>query len=141
MPGRPAEAQAEHSGGRTMTAANWDPEVLRQSTVEGMDGENIGRVGQVYLDNETGEPNWVTVKTGWFGTSESFVPLDAATVEGDSIRVPYDKDRIRGAPHYEAGVPLTESDEQDLYTYYGVGGWAAHDTTATQAGVAAGGPR
>jgi uncharacterized protein (TIGR02271 family) len=119
-----------------MTAANLDPEVLRQSTVEGMDGENIGRVGQVYLDNETGEPNWVTVKTGWFGTSESFVPLDAATVESDTIRVPYDKDRIKDAPHYEAGVPLTESDEQELYSHYGVGGRAAYDTTATQAGAA-----
>jgi len=117
-----------------MTAANLNPDVLQQSTVEGVDGENIGKVGQVYLDNGTGEPNWVTVKTGWFGTSESFVPLDAATVDGDTIRVPYDKDRIKGAPHNEAGVPLTESDEQELYSYYGVGGGQTY-ATATQSGT------
>ncbi len=112
--------------------------MLQQGTVEGADGQNIGRVGQVYLDNETGQPNWVTVKTGWFGTSESFVPLDAATVEGDTIRVPYDKDMIKGAPHNEAGVPLTESDEQELYRYYGAGGQAAYDTTTTSAAEADG---
>src|SRR6478609_11456636 len=119
-----------------MTAANLDLEVLRQSTVEGVDGENIGKVGQVYLDNETGEPNWVTVRTGWFGLSESFVPLDAATVEGDIIRVPFDRERIKGAPHYEAGDPLTESGERDLYRYYDLDRRTAYDTAAGQTGTA-----
>ena len=68
------------------------------------------------------------------------MPLDAATVEGDTIRVPYDKDRIKGAPHYEAGVPLTESDEQELYSYYGLGGRTAHDTVAAQSGTPTGTP-
>lgn len=38
-------------------------------------GDKIGGIGQVYLDDATGEPSWVTTKTGLFGTSESFVPL------------------------------------------------------------------
>jgi len=104
-----------------MTTADLNPDLLQNGTVEGAGGQNIGKVGQVYLDNETGRPNWVTVKTGWFGTSESFVPLDAATVDGDTIRVPYDKDMIKGAPHNEVGVPLSESDERELYRYYSLG--------------------
>ncbi|MDO5053316.1 MAG: PRC-barrel domain-containing protein, partial [Pseudoclavibacter sp.] len=41
---------------------------LFTATVVGSDGERIGKVGQVYLDDQTQEPNWVTVKTGLFGT-------------------------------------------------------------------------
>jgi uncharacterized protein (TIGR02271 family) len=94
---------------------------LDDSVVIGSDGSEIGQVGQVYTDNETGQPTWVTVKTGWFGSKESFVPLDSATIESGTIRVPYDKDMIKGAPNYDAGEPLSETDEQDLYTYYGLG--------------------
>lgn len=103
-----------------MTATDPSVQALDASNVVGSDGTDIGKVGQVYTDNETGQPTWVTVKTGWFGASESFVPLTAATVEGDVIRVPYDKDMIKGAPHNDAGEPLSETDEQELYTYYGL---------------------
>ena len=47
------------------------------SDVHGSDGEKIGRAGQVYLDDQTGRPEWVTVNTGLFGTNESFVPLES----------------------------------------------------------------
>ena len=55
------------------------------SDVYGSDGEKIGRAGQVYLDDQTNEPAWVTTKTGLFGGGESFVPLDQAQVEGDDL--------------------------------------------------------
>ena len=38
-------------------------------------GEKIGSASEVYLDDETGQPEWATVRTGLFGTKESFVPL------------------------------------------------------------------
>ena len=88
--------------------------------VIGSDGEKIGTVGQVYLDNETGNPSWVTVKTGWFGTSESFVPLDEATVDGSTVTVPYDKATVKDAPHHDVDAELTPQEEQDLYAYYGL---------------------
>lgn len=104
-------------------------QALDASVVIDSDGNEVGKVGQVYTDNETGQPSWVTVKTGWFGTSESFVPLDSAAVEGDTIRVPYDKDRIKGAPNNEAGEPLSPADEQELYAYYGLTSTAGRVTT------------
>ncbi len=97
-------------------------QALDDSVVVGTDGNEIGRVGQVYTDNDTGQPSWVTVKTGWFGTNESFVPLNAATIEDGTIRVPYDKDMIKGAPNNDAGAPLSETDEQQLYSYYNLTG-------------------
>ena len=45
------------------------------------DGGKIGGIGQIYLDDSTGDPTWVTAKTGLFGTSESFVPLSEARIE------------------------------------------------------------
>ena len=103
---------------------------LESGVVVGTDGE-IGRVGQVYTDNETDQPSWVTVKTGWFGTNESFVPLNAASIDGDIIRVPYDKDTIKGAPNNDVGEPLSETDEQDLYSYYRLSPVASADNRST----------
>src|SRR5215212_6162191 len=88
------------------------------------DGDKIGSIGTVYLDNASGEPAWVTVKTGLFGSNESFVPLDQAEQTGDGIRVPYDKDRVKNAPNIETDRELSEQEEDQLYSYYGLGGSA-----------------
>ena len=111
--------------------------------VVGTDGSKIGGIGQVYLDDSTGQPAWVTVKTGLFGGSESFVPLEAATTSGDDIRVPYDKDRVKGAPRAEADGHLSPQEETELYAYYGLHGHGAQtDTqTGTQTGFAETGTR
>jgi len=94
--------------------------LLTEGVVLGDDGEQIGKVGQVFTDDRTGRPDWVTVRTGWFGSRESFVPLDHAVLNGEQVRVPYDKAMVRGAPHYEAGDSLTEQEEDDLHRYYGM---------------------
>lgn len=89
--------------------------------VVAQDGTKIGSIGQVYLDDETSQPEWVTAKTGLFGRSESFVPLNEATVEGQDIRVPFDKDKVKDAPRVEeTEEQLSPSQEADLYRYYGL---------------------
>jgi len=93
-------------------------------------GEKIGSIGTVYLDNNSGQPAWVTVKTGLFGSSESFVPLAQAEETADGIRVPYDKDRVKNAPNIETDRELSEQEEDQLYTYYGLGS-SSDATTAT----------
>ena len=80
--------------------------------------EKLGRIGQIYLDDETSEPTWVTVKTGLFGTSESFVPLNSARLKGDDILVDYDKDTIKNAPRIDADGDLTPREELALFRYY-----------------------
>ncbi|WP_448073732.1 DUF2382 domain-containing protein [Georgenia yuyongxinii] len=83
-------------------------------------GDKIGSIEQLFLDDITGEPTWVTVKTGLFGTSESFVPLDRATVVGDDIQVPYDKAMVKDAPRVDTDQHLTPQEEEGLYRYYGL---------------------
>jgi hypothetical protein len=86
-----------------------------------MDGGKIGAAGQVYVDDESGEPAWVTVRTGLFGTRESFVPLGPADFGERGLTVPYTKAFVKDAPNHDADGHLTPEDEQDLYAYYGTG--------------------
>lgn len=88
--------------------------------VVGEGDDKIGKVGQVYLDDDSGQPEWVTVNTGLFGNSESFVPLGQATVDGDTLRVPYAKDTVKDAPRVAADGHLDKADEAELYRYYGL---------------------
>ena len=91
---------------------------LTDATVVDSDGDKIGRVGQIFVDTQTGRPNWATVKTGFFGTSESFVPLDQADEVNGDLRVPYSKDVVKDAPRIDTDSDLTQSEEDNLYAYY-----------------------
>jgi hypothetical protein len=91
------------------------------ATAYSSDGDKIGRIGQLYLDDATEQPEWVTVSTGLFGTKESFVPLAEAQVEGDRVTVPYTKDQVKGAPRIDVhNGHLSEREESDLYRHYGL---------------------
>jgi uncharacterized protein (TIGR02271 family) len=83
-------------------------------------GDKVGSIGAVYLDDATEEPTWVTVHTGLFGTKESFVPLAGASVEGDHLVVRYPRDLIRHAPSTERDGHLGPEDERTLYRHYGL---------------------
>ena len=85
------------------------------------DGSKIGAIGQVYLDDQTGDPSWVTAKTGLFGTSQSFVTLEGATLQGRDIRVAFDEHKVKGAPRVDDDGALSPQEEDELYSYYGVG--------------------
>ena len=101
---------------------------LGDADVYGPDGDKIGSVGQIYLDTDTGDPEWVAVRTGLFGTKETFIPLQRATLSDDRITVAYDKATVKDAPRIEPDGALSYSEENELYTYYGV------QSTGTQSG-------
>ena len=108
------------------------PETLFAATVTGHDGDKIGKVDEVYLDNASGQPEWVSVKTGLFGSHVSLVPLAQAELSGDTLTVPFDKSLVKDAPHHDPGAELSETDEAELYRYYGLGdSGSATRTTGT----------
>ena len=120
-------------------ARNITPDTLFGATVTGTDGDKIGKVDEVYLDNASGDPEWVSVKTGLFGSNVSLLPLAEATVSGDTITVPFDKAKVKDAPHHDPGSELSETDEADLYRYYGVSDTSASSTyTDTTTGTGTG---
>jgi hypothetical protein len=97
------------------TVQNW-----QGRTMVDRDGDKIGRVEAIYLDDETGQPEWALVYTGLFGTKATFVPLAQANPVGDDVQVPYDKQLVKDAPGVEADQHLSEGEEQQLWHHYGL---------------------
>jgi uncharacterized protein (TIGR02271 family) len=98
-------------------------------------GDKIGSASEVYLDDETGQPEWVTVRTGMFGTKESFVPIRNADLTDDGVRVPVSKTQVKDAPKIDTDGHLSPEEEQELYRYYGMGAGtqtAGYETTGTE---------
>ncbi|MEU3451170.1 PRC and DUF2382 domain-containing protein [Streptomyces thermolilacinus] len=114
-------------------------EGLQGATAYDSNGEKIGTIGQVYVDDRLGTPEWVTVKTGLFGTKETFVPLAGARRQGADLHVPYTKDMVKDAPRLDADEHLDSSEEQRLYRHYQLtpGGTGTQGRTGTT-GMAAG---
>jgi uncharacterized protein (TIGR02271 family) len=127
----------EISAGRTTVITQNDIARLTGADVYDTDGDKIGSVGQVYLDADSGDPEWVTVKTGLFGTKETFVPLRDARVDVDRVTVAYNKAQVKNAPRIDADGPLSQTEEDELYGFYGMnsaGGYGRGDQTGYEAG-------
>jgi uncharacterized protein (TIGR02271 family) len=93
------------------------------------DGDKIGKVGQVYLDDATGQPRWVTISTGLFGTKESFAPLQGSQVSGDDLHLAVSKALVKDAPNVDGDGHLEESENDALYAHYA--GYVATPPAAT----------
>jgi len=84
------------------------------------DGDKIGTVEDIYLDEQTGEPEWLAVKTGMFGSKISFVPTAQAMAAGEDVQVPYSKSQVKDSPNAEADGALSQAEESRLYEHYGL---------------------
>jgi len=83
-------------------------------------GDKLGTIDGIYLDDETGQPEWATVTRGLFSAKAAFVPLVQAQDMGDSVQVPYDKQQVTDAPSPEADGQLSQDEEAELYRHYGL---------------------
>ncbi|MHA3704603.1 DUF2382 domain-containing protein [Jatrophihabitans sp. YIM 134969] len=99
-----------------MTAPSVDD--LVGHTAIDRDGDKIGKIGQVYLDDQTQQPVWITVSTGLFGSNESFAPLYGATHVGDDLQLGVEKAQVKDAPNVDADGQLSEAEIDALYTHY-----------------------
>ena len=87
------------------------------------DGNKIGKIEQIYVDAETGKPEWLAVTTGSFGSRVSFIPIaetSKASEDGGEVRVPYYKQQVKDAPNAEADGELSQEEEAALYHHYGL---------------------
>ena len=100
------------------------------------DGDKIGSIEEIYVDQETDEPEWALVNTGLFGARSTFVPLSAATEEGGSIRLPFAKAHVKDAPGIDPSGELTRDEEARLYSHYDID----YDRSRSQTGLPEGEP-
>ncbi|WP_414940309.1 DUF2382 domain-containing protein [Amycolatopsis sp. cmx-11-51] len=101
-------------------AKTMQPQELIDSAVVDPTGNKLGKVGNVYLADATHQPEWITVKTGLFGTKESFVPLTGAHKDKDGVHVRVDKEAVSDAPRIEADGHLSTEESAQLYKHYGM---------------------
>ena len=83
-------------------------------------GQRIGEITDIYLDNETGRPEWAVVRTGLFGLRSTFAPLAEATDVGDQVQVRHDRTQVKDAPNIEPDGQLSAAEEAELYRHYGL---------------------
>ena len=82
-------------------------------------GEKIGKLEDVYVDVETDEPMFGTVKEGFIGRHLTFVPLTGANFAPDYLQVAVSKEQVKSAPNIEIqGDELSQADESTLYHHY-----------------------
>ncbi len=82
-------------------------------------GEKIGKLEDVYVDVETDEPQFATVKEGFIGRHLTFVPLGGIKVGPDGLQVAVAKEQVQDAPNIEQhGEELSQADESALYHHY-----------------------
>jgi PRC-barrel domain len=83
------------------------------------DGEKIGKLQDVYVDVETDEPQFGTVKEGLIGRHLTFVPLGGLKVGPDDLQVAVSRQQVKDAPNIEQhGEELSQADESALYHHY-----------------------
>ncbi len=83
-------------------------------------GAKVGTVADIYFDDETGEPDWCTVKTGLFGSHVSFLPISGMNSDENVLVAPWTKAQVKDAPHIDPDGHLTPTQERELYEYYGL---------------------
>ncbi|MGW7351503.1 PRC-barrel domain-containing protein [Streptomyces sp. NPDC054784] len=96
-----------------------DPRTLIGRKAFDRDGARIGTVDEVYLDDATGRPEWAAVRTGLF-SRDAFVPLEPSELDGDVLRVPFERALIKDAPDFGVGRHLSPEQELQLYHHYGL---------------------
>jgi uncharacterized protein (TIGR02271 family) len=82
------------------------------------EGSKVGKIGQVYVDDQTGTPLWATVATGMFGSRQSFAPLYGVQVSGDEVALAVSKEQIKDAPSVDDDGRIDATEQEALYRHY-----------------------
>jgi PRC-barrel domain len=101
------------------------------------DGERLGAVELIFLDEATEVPEWVLVRLGE-EDPPAFVPLAGAKVEERAIRVEQDRERVAAAPRLDVDKTLTIAEVRQLYDHYGLAYSEQESPTVLPDGATAG---
>ena len=111
-------------------------EDLANATAYDVNGDKVGGVQDVYVNDTTGQPDFVSVSHGLFGGGDSIVPLRGHTLENGDLHLALAKDRIEDAPDLDENGHLTNADQEAFYRHYGLEG--VEERTKYETGAAAG---
>lgn len=101
-----------------MTTTQDPRQYIHRAAVDA-EGSRVGKIRQVYFDEQTGQPLWVLVETGLFGTRLSFAPIHGSRFDGDLVVLAVSKDQIKDAPDIDKDTQLSETEQDALRQHYG----------------------
>ncbi|SES16150.1 PRC and DUF2382 domain-containing protein [Corynebacterium cystitidis] len=95
-------------------------EQLTNATVYDANGDKLGAISDVFVNDASGRPDFIEVNHGLFGMNSSIVPLAGHFLDGTDLTVPFTKDRIQDAPHIDDPSALTDDDKVAFFRHYGL---------------------
>ena len=104
----------EHQQAAAWNVADWHGKMIVD-----VHGEKIGKLQDVYVDVETDEPQFATVKEGFVNRHLTFVPVGGMTVGPDELKVTCSRELVKTAPDIELhGQELSQAGESALYHHF-----------------------
>lgn len=113
-------------------------EDLANATAVDVNGEKVGDVQDVYVNDTTGQPDFISVNHGLFGGGTSIVPLRGHSLRDGELHLAFPKERIEDAPDLDENGHLTTEDQEAFYRHYGL--TDVQDVTTYETGAAYGAP-
>lgn len=108
---------------------------MRGSPVYDSAGEKIGKVEEIFYDEQTRVPEWIGIGTGFFGTKRVLVPVQGAQVTDDGLIVGYSKEQVKDSPDIDEDE-ISPQCEAELATYYGLDSSAQRSQAGRKEGQA-----
>lgn len=100
-----------------MTTSHDRPDYVHRAAVD-TGGDRIGKITKIYLDDQTGQPQWVLVETGLLGTRQSLAPFHGSRLDGELVVLAVSKDQVKNAPNVDSDEHISESEQDALRQYY-----------------------
>lgn len=104
---------------------------LSNATAYDANGDKIGSVSDVFINDATGRPDFIEVNTGLFGTGSSLVPLTGHSLREGEVHLPFAKERIQDAPDVQDPTALSVDEKEAYLRYYGLAEPAAEVAAGT----------
>jgi hypothetical protein len=109
-----AQPSANAQPSASWTVSDWLGKVIIDQ-----DGDKIGKLHDVYVDVETDEPMFGTIKEGFVDRHLTFVPLVGVQVGPDGLRAAVRKAKVKSAPDLDLhGQEMSQADESALYHHF-----------------------
>ena len=99
-------------------ANSQDPQQYIHRAAVDSEDNRIGKVSKVYNDDQSGQPMWLLVETGLFGTRQSFAPIHGSRLDGELVVLAVSKDQVKNAPNIDPDADISESEQDALHQYY-----------------------
>lgn len=110
-------------------------EKLSEAIAYDSTGDKIGSINEIFLDENTGQPNFVAVNTSMSGLVDSIVPLHGHTLQDGELHLAFERDRIEDAPLLETKGYLTTEEQAGYYRHYGLEAAGDHPSAGALKGA------